>query len=56
MIRAVAVLAVFGAVWLNVRGQHPYQHPTAAVLPVVVAFGILNFVATSRFAGARPPG
>jgi hypothetical protein len=33
VIRAVAVLAVFGAVWLNVRGQHPYQHPTAALIP-----------------------
>jgi hypothetical protein len=46
VIRAVAVLAVFGAVWLNVRGQHPYQHPTAALIPVVIAFGLLNLVAT----------
>jgi hypothetical protein len=46
VIRAVAVLAVFGAVWLNVRGQHPYQHPTAALIPVVIAFGVLNLVAT----------
>jgi hypothetical protein len=41
--RAVAVLAVCGAVWLSVRGQHPYQGPTAAVIPVLVAFIVLNF-------------
>ncbi len=46
VIRAVVVLAVLGAVWLNVRGQHPYQHPTAALIPVVIAFGVLNLVAT----------
>jgi hypothetical protein len=44
--RAVGVLATLGAVWLSVRGQHPYQGPTAAVIPVLVAFIVLNFVAT----------
>ena len=44
--RAVGVLATCGAVWLSVRGQHPYQGPTAAVVPVLVAFIILNFGAT----------
>jgi hypothetical protein len=44
--RAVAVLAVCGAVWLSVRGQHPYKGPTAAVIPVLVAFIVLNFGAT----------
>ena len=39
-------LAVLGAVWLNVRGQHPYQYPTAAVIPFVIAFGVLNLIAT----------
>ena len=46
VIRAVAVLGVLGAVWLNVRGQHPYQHPTASVIPLVITFGILNLIAT----------
>ncbi len=46
VIRAVLVLAVCGAVWLSVRGQHPYRGPTAAVLPVVLAFVVLNFGAT----------
>ena len=45
-IRAVMVLAVLGACWLNVRGQHPYRGPTSAVLPFVVVFVIANFVAT----------
>ncbi|HTS99156.1 MAG TPA: hypothetical protein VMI33_21320 [Streptosporangiaceae bacterium] len=44
--RAVAVLAVCGAAWLSVRGQHPYRGPTAAVIPVLVVFIILNFAAT----------
>jgi hypothetical protein len=44
--RAVAVLAVCGAVWLSVRGQHPYRGPTAAVIPVLVAFIVVNFAAT----------
>jgi hypothetical protein len=46
VLRALGVLAVCGAVWLTVRGQHPYKGPTAAVLPVLVAFVVLNFVAT----------
>lgn len=45
-IRAVAVLAVLGACWLNVRGQHPYHGPTSAVVPFVVVFVIANFFAT----------
>ncbi len=44
--RAVAVLAVCGAAWLSVRGQHPYQGPTTAVIPVLAAFVVLNFGAT----------
>jgi hypothetical protein len=45
-IRAVAVLLVLGACWVNVRGQHPYHGPTSAVLPFVFGFVILNFAAT----------
>jgi hypothetical protein len=44
--RGIGVLAAFGAVWLSVRGQHPYRHPTDAVIPVVITFGVLNLVAT----------
>lgn len=56
VIRAVVVLAVIGAVWLNVRGQHPYQHPTAALIPVVIAFGLLNLVATVTVARRATAG
>ena len=56
VIRAVVALAVFGAVWLNVRGQHPYQHPTAAIIPVVIAFGLLNLVATVTVARRATAG
>ncbi len=46
VIRAVLVLAAFGAVWLSVRGQHPYNGPTAAALVAVGAFVVVNFAAT----------
>jgi hypothetical protein len=39
--RGVAALAAYGAVWLDVRGQHPYAHPTAALIPVGIAFGVV---------------
>jgi hypothetical protein len=45
-IRAVLAMGVLGAIWLNVRGQHPYQHPTAAVVPFAVGFGTLNTIVT----------
>jgi hypothetical protein len=44
--RAVAVLAALGAIWLTVRGQHPYTGPTGADVPILVAFVVLNFAAT----------
>jgi hypothetical protein len=45
-IRAVLVLAALGAVWLSVRGQHPYQGPGGSALLVVAAFVVINFTAT----------
>ncbi len=44
--RAVAVLAALGAVWLTVRGQHPYTGPTSADIPILIGFVVLNFAAT----------
>jgi len=44
--RAVMVLAACGAVWLSVRGQHPYRGPTSADIPILVAFVVINFSAT----------
>jgi hypothetical protein len=45
-IRAVLVLAALGAVWLSVRGQHPYKGPGAWALLIVAAFVIVNYAAT----------
>jgi hypothetical protein len=44
--RAVMVLAALGAIWLSVRGQHPYRGPTSADIPVLIAFIVVNFAAT----------
>src|SRR5450631_3438102 len=44
--RAGMVLATCGAVWLSVRGQHPYPGPTAAVIRGVYTFVALNLGAT----------
>jgi hypothetical protein len=44
--RAVMVLAACGAVWLSVRGQHPYRGPTVSVIPILIAFIVVNFCAT----------
>jgi hypothetical protein len=56
VIRAVMVLAVCGAVWLSVRGQHPYKGPTAAALPVVSAFVVVNLGATVAVAKRATAG
>jgi hypothetical protein len=39
LLGAAVVLVALGAVWLSVRGQHPYKGPTAAGLAVM--YGIL---------------
>ena len=44
--RGIAVLAALGAIWLTVRGQHPYGGPTSADIPILIAFIVLNFAAT----------
>src|SRR5215471_15994715 len=44
--RAVLGLAALGAIWFSVRGQHPYRGPTAADVPILIGFIVLNFAAT----------
>jgi hypothetical protein len=44
--RGVLVLLALGAIWLSVRGQHPYRGPTSADIPILIGFIVLNFVAT----------
>jgi hypothetical protein len=58
--RAVLVLAACGAVWLSVRHQNPYTGPTAADVPILVTFIVVNFAVTVGFrqragAGVRGP-
>jgi len=39
LLGAAVALVAFGAIWLSVRGQHPYKGPTATGL--VVMYGVL---------------
>ena len=55
-IRAFIALVIYGAVWLSVRGQHPYNHPTAAVIPVLVVLVAVNLVATVTVAKRATAG
>src|ERR1700690_2364212 len=55
-IRAVVALVIYCSVWLSVRGQHPYNHPTAAVNPVLVVLVVVNFVATVTVARRATAG
>src|ERR1700722_8048149 len=48
-IRAVAVLLVLGACWLNVRGHPPHPGPPPAGLALVWGVVALKFVATVGF-------
>ena len=55
-VRAVMVLVAYGAVWLSVRGQHPYTHPTVTALPGVFAFVVVNLGATVLLARRATAG
>ena len=48
LIRAVAVLVGYGAIWWSVRGQHPYARPDGTVLVVVVAVVALTIGAGAQ--------
>jgi hypothetical protein len=57
--RAGTALIGFGAIWLSVRGQHPYLYPTAAIAPAGVAIGVINLttvIATGKRASAGVTG
>ena len=55
-IRAFIVLVGYGTVWLSVRGQHPYDHPTSAVIPVVAVLAVVNLVAVVTVARRATAG
>jgi hypothetical protein len=42
LLAAVVVLVAFAAVWLSVRGQHPYTGPTAVSLVVLYAVVLIR--------------
>jgi hypothetical protein len=56
VLRGVGALVVYGGLWLSVRGQHPYLHPTVAAIPGAVAFGIANTIATVAVAKRATAG
>ena len=54
--RAVMVLAALGAIWLTVRGQHPYRGRTARTSPSWWPSLSSTSPPRSLSAGTRPPG
>jgi hypothetical protein len=42
LLAAAVVLVAFGAVWLSVRGQHPYKGPTVLALVVLYAVVLIR--------------
>jgi hypothetical protein len=42
LLAAAVALVAFGAVWLSVRGQHPYKGPTAVALVVLYAVVLIR--------------
>jgi hypothetical protein len=56
LIRAFIALGGYGAVWLSVRGQHPYDHPTVAVIPVVIVMAAVNLAAVITVARRATTG
>jgi hypothetical protein len=56
VLRGLGALAVYGAVWLSVSGQHPYHGPTVVDVPVIVGFGVVNLLATTLIAGRANSG
>jgi hypothetical protein len=55
-LRGVMALVAYGAIWLSVRGQHPYTHPTVLALPGVFAFVLVNLGATVALARRATAG
>jgi membrane protease YdiL (CAAX protease family) len=47
LIQAAAVLAAYGAIWLSVRGQDPYQGPSYAALAALYAFVAVAAIAAT---------
>jgi hypothetical protein len=49
LLRAIVVLCAYGAVWLSVRGQHPYKGPNGAALAILYGLVIIVIIASVGF-------
>lgn len=49
LLRAIVVLGAYGAVWLSVRGQHPYKGPAGWPLAILYALVIIVIIASVGF-------
>jgi hypothetical protein len=49
LLRAIVVLGAYGAVWLSVRGQHPYKGPAGWALAILYALVIIVIIASVGF-------
>jgi hypothetical protein len=56
LLGAAAWLVIYGAVWLSVRGQHPYSGPTGWALLIVLALIVVAAVGRSVFFRRRTTG
>jgi hypothetical protein len=56
LIQAAAWLAIYGTIWLSVRGQHPYKGPTGWALWVVFALIVIIVIAANVFIRRRTAG
>lgn len=56
LVRAAAVVAVYGALWLSVRGQHPYKGPAGPGLLAVLVAIVILVIATGQVTGRATRG
>jgi hypothetical protein len=49
LLLAIVVLGAYGAVWLSVRGQHPYKGPTGWALAILYGLVIIVIIASVGF-------
>jgi uncharacterized membrane protein SirB2 len=56
LLGAAAWIAIYGTLWLSVRGQHPYTGPTGWALLVVFALIVVIAIANSVFIRRRTAG
>src|ERR1700730_9586761 len=56
LIQAAAVLGAYGAIWLSVRGQHPYSGPSLGALAALYGFIAVAAVAAGFAVRRERPG